>query len=290
MRKVLIVTVLGGLFLFLLAAAAIPATLEARVYSVFPVGESGGPGSVTYTQPLRLLMFRNPTPAPGAETVLLHRVAQGQTLYGIARSYGIPLSRLLAANNLRSSVIYPGQILRVPLPGKTPASPNPPAPVPQTPAPPPAPAPAVPVSPAPPPPPAPVTPTTPGVLKAAEARLLELVNQERARAGVPPLTLHTRLSEVARLKSEDMARHHYFAHQSPTYGSPFEMMRSFGIRYIMAGENLALSGSADRAHSALMNSPAHRGNILNARYTHIGIGMAAGSRGQYYTQMFIQAR
>ncbi len=120
--------------------------------------------------------------------------------------------------------------------------------------------------------------------------MLELVNQERASAGVPPLALHQKLSEVARMKSDDMAKLNYFAHQSPTYGSPFEMMRSFGISYTMAGENLALAGSVDRAHSALMNSSGHRANILNANYTHIGIGMVQGSRGQYYTQMFIRAR
>ena len=120
--------------------------------------------------------------------------------------------------------------------------------------------------------------------------MLELVNHERARAGAPPLALHGELSEVARLKSQDMVQNNYFAHQSPTYGSPFEMMRAFGISYRMAGENLALAGSVDRAHSALMNSSGHRANILNARYTHIGIGMVQGSRGQYYTQMFIQVR
>lgn len=120
--------------------------------------------------------------------------------------------------------------------------------------------------------------------------MLDLVNQERARAGVPPLTLHTELSKVARLKSQDMVDNNYFAHQSPTYGSPFEMMRSFGISYTRAGENLALAPTVDRAHTALMNSSGHRANILNAGYTHIGIGMVQGSRGQYYTQMFIQTR
>jgi uncharacterized YkwD family protein len=120
--------------------------------------------------------------------------------------------------------------------------------------------------------------------------MLELVNQERAKAGVPALQAHQKLTEVARLKSADMVKLNYFAHQSPTYGSPFDMMRSFGISYTMAGENLAMAASVDRAHTALMNSSGHRANILNANYTHLGIGMVQGSRNHYYTQMFIRAR
>ncbi|HHX77640.1 MAG TPA: hypothetical protein GX697_04760, partial [Firmicutes bacterium] len=125
-------------------------------------------------------------------------------------------------------------------------------------------------------------------LKAEEARMLELVNRERTAAGLQPLILHPHLSEVARLKSADMVAQNYFSHQSPTYGSPFDMMRSFGISYRLAGENIALAPSVDRAHNALMNSSGHRKNILNPDYAYIGIGMAEGPRGQYFTQMFIR--
>ncbi len=118
--------------------------------------------------------------------------------------------------------------------------------------------------------------------------MLELVNQERAAAGVPPLSLQPQLAEVARIKSADMVAQNYFSHQSPTYGSPFDMMRYFGISYRLAGENIALAPNVDMAHSALMNSSGHRKNILNPDYTYIGIGMAEGSRGQYFTQMFIR--
>jgi uncharacterized YkwD family protein len=120
-----------------------------------------------------------------------------------------------------------------------------------------------------PPAPAPTPPSPAFSLKAEEARMLDLVNQERAKAGVPALQAHQKLTEVARLKSADMVKLNYFAHQSPTYGSPFDMMRSFGISYTMAGENLAMAASVDRAHTALMNSSGHRANILNANYTHI---------------------
>jgi len=69
----------------------------------------------------------------------------------------------------------------------------------------------------------------------------------------------------------------YFAHDSPTYGSPFEMMKQFGITYRYAAENLALHPSVESAHQGLMNSPGHRANILNPNLTEIGIGIIPNS-------------
>ena len=84
-----------------------------------------------------------------------------------------------------------------------------------------------------------------------------------------------------------MVDNHYFAHQSPTYGSPFEMMRNFGVTYRMAGENPAAAFSVQSAHQALMNSPGHKANILNANYTHVGIGIVPGNTYPVMvTQMF----
>lgn len=141
--------------------------------------------------------------------------------------------------------------------------------------------------PAPPPVPQPPPPAVPE-LSALEQRLLELVNAERQAAGVAPLIADPAITRVARLKSEDMVRLGYFAHQSPTYGSPFEMMRQFGIDYRLAGENLAHASSIESAHRALMQSPGHRANILNPRFTHVGIGIASGSSlGLKITQMFV---
>ena len=121
-------------------------------------------------------------------------------------------------------------------------------------------------------------------LSAEEQKMIQLVNQERQKAGVSPLTIDPELSRVARIKSQDMKDNGYFSHTSPTYGSPFDMMKSFGITYRTAGENIALNSSVEGAHTSLMNSEGHRENILNSSFTHIGIGIVDG---RYYTQMFI---
>ena len=121
-------------------------------------------------------------------------------------------------------------------------------------------------------------------LSAEEQKMIQLVNQERQKAGVSPLTIDPELSRVARIKSQDMKDNGYFSHTSPTYGSPFDMMKSFGITYRTAGENIALNSSVEGAHTSLMNSEGHRENIMNSSFTHIGIGIVDG---RYYTQMFI---
>ncbi len=121
-----------------------------------------------------------------------------------------------------------------------------------------------------------------------EAKMLELVNAERTSRGLRPLTVDFRLVELARKKSQDMIDKNYFAHNSPTYGSPFDMMKSAGIEYRLAGENLAGAPEVATAHKALMNSEGHRRNILNPGFTKIGIGVAKGGPyGMMFTQMFI---
>ena len=118
--------------------------------------------------------------------------------------------------------------------------------------------------------------------------MLKLVNAERTSRGLAALQIHDGLVKLARLKSQDMLTHNYFAHQSPTYGSPFDMMRQGGVSFRYAGENLAGSPTVERAHTNLMNSPGHRANILNPNFTHIGIGVLEGGMyGNMFTQMFI---
>lgn len=118
--------------------------------------------------------------------------------------------------------------------------------------------------------------------------MVDLVNQERAKAGLAPLKVDLTLVRLARLKSQDMIDKNYFDHNSPTYGSPFDMMRNAGITYRYAGENLAGNQSVEAAHNALMNSPGHRANILKPEYTDIGIGIVQGGPyGLMITQMFI---
>ena len=121
---------------------------------------------------------------------------------------------------------------------------------------------------------------------AFENRVLELVNEERAKNGLSALQMDESVREVARVKSSDMSKNNYFSHTSPTYGTPFEMLKSYGISYKSAGENIAQgSTSPEAVVNGWMNSSGHRANILNANYTHIGIGYEAD--GNYWTQMFI---
>ena len=118
-----------------------------------------------------------------------------------------------------------------------------------------------------------------------ENRVAELVNAERAKYGLKPLTLSKTLSDGARMKSKDMHDNRYFSHTSPTYGSPFDMMRSLGITYRTAGENIAKGfASPEAVVKAWMNSKGHRANILSTSYTEIGVGYIAD--GGYYTQWF----
>lgn len=122
-------------------------------------------------------------------------------------------------------------------------------------------------------------------LTADEELMVDLVNAERSKNGLDPLQVEPALVQTARQKARDMIENNYFGHDSPTYGSPFEMMQEAGIKYRYAGENLAGALSAAQAHRALMASPGHRANILNPQFTHLGIGIVEGSP---YGQMFVQ--
>ncbi|MGC4377952.1 CAP domain-containing protein [Fictibacillus sp. Mic-4] len=125
-------------------------------------------------------------------------------------------------------------------------------------------------------------------LTADEKQMFDLVNKERQKAGVKPLEIDMRLVKTARLKSKDMIDKNYFDHNSPTYGSPFDMMKKFGISYNTAGENIAGNQTVQAAHTALMNSQGHRENILNPSYTKVGIGIVdGGPYGKMFTQQFI---
>lgn len=127
-------------------------------------------------------------------------------------------------------------------------------------------------------------------IKRIEQEVIRLTNIERQKYGLPPLKYNWQLSRVARYKSEDMRDRGYFSHNSPTYGSPFDMMRAFNIRYSAAGENIAKGQrSAQEVVNAWMRSSGHRANILNKSFTEIGVGYAIDSRGiRYWTQMFIR--
>lgn len=215
----------------------------------------------------------------------------------IATQYGIDLGRL-NFNDVTFNCPAFGDIGTVTKPSfGTPATPA--TPVPATPAKPvPAkPVPATPVKPVPAKPvpakPVPATPAKPSTgntntgspsLGAFQSQVIDLVNQERAKAGLPAVKNDTLLTKVATEKARDMDVNNYFSHTSPTYGSPFDMMRQFGVTYSYAGENIA-SGqrTPQEVMTAWMNSSGHRANILNSNFTKIGVGYVNGE----WVQMFI---
>jgi uncharacterized YkwD family protein len=129
--------------------------------------------------------------------------------------------------------------------------------------------------------------TTPAQgLSQFEQQVVDLTNAERKKNGLPPLTADTSLSQIARKKSDDMQANNYFSHNSPTYGSPFDMIRDFGVTYKTAGENIAKGQTTpQQVVNGWMNSEGHRKNILSSKFTHIGVGFNDG--GKYWTQMFI---
>lgn len=176
--------------------------------------------------------------------VVKHTVIKGESMWKIAVKYQVGLSEIIAANDQvkNPALIYPGQILNIPLQDT-------------------------------------------GV-RSYEEEVIRLTNQKRAQNGLPALKANWELSRIARYKSQDMHDKNYFSHTSPTYGSPFDMMKKFGISYSSAGENIAKGQSTPaQVVEAWMNSPGHRANILNRSYTEIGVGYV--SDGKYWTQMFI---
>jgi uncharacterized YkwD family protein len=108
-------------------------------------------------------------------------------------------------------------------------------------------------------------------------QVFNLVNQERSNAGLNTLTNNSALESMALVKAKDMYNNNYFDHNSPSYGSPFNMMKSFGIQYTYAGENIAKGQrSPQEVMTSWMNSPGHRQNILNPNFTKIGVAYYNG--------------
>lgn len=125
-------------------------------------------------------------------------------------------------------------------------------------------------------------------VKGIEEQVADLVNKERASRNLPTLKYNWEVSRVARTKSEDMQKNNYFNHTSPTYGSPFEMLKKFNIKYSTAGENIAKGQTtAEKVMTSWMNSEGHRANILSPNFTEIGVGYSKGST-IYWTQLFIK--
>ncbi|PKR78183.1 transporter [Halalkalibacillus sediminis] len=121
-----------------------------------------------------------------------------------------------------------------------------------------------------------------------EKQVVTLVNQVRKEHGLDPLQQSQRVGGVARDKSIDMAEHNYFSHQSPNYGSPFDMLEAYGISYRAAGENIAMGqGSPEQVMDSWMNSEGHRKNILSENFNQLGVGFIKEDGQTYWTQIFI---
>lgn len=121
-----------------------------------------------------------------------------------------------------------------------------------------------------------------------ETEVFNLINKQRASNGLSALKVNNEVQRVARIKAQDMVNNNYFSHTSPTYGSPFDMLKSFKISYNTAGENIAGNSSNSGAVNAWMNSSGHKANILNSSFNYTGIGVVSSPKyGKVYVQMFV---
>ncbi len=130
--------------------------------------------------------------------------------------------------------------------------------------------------------------TNNSTLSSDELEVFNLINQQRASNGLAALKIDNEVQNVAKIKAKDMVQNNYFSHDSPIYGTPFNMLNSFKVSYKSAGENIAGNSSNKAAVTAWMNSSGHRANILNSSYNYTGIGVVSSKTyGKIYVQMFI---
>jgi len=120
-----------------------------------------------------------------------------------------------------------------------------------------------------------------------EEKLFRLINEVRKQNGLAPLVLSNTLSKAANDKAADMVENNYFSHNSPVYGTPFEMMKMYGVNFSLAAENIAGNQSAAGAAFSWTNSEEHLANILNSDYTATGIGVCVSPvYGKIFVQLF----
>ena len=118
--------------------------------------------------------------------------------------------------------------------------------------------------------------------------VLDLINKARSKANVTPLQVNDLLASTAQAKANDMVENNYFSHESPSYGSPFEMMQNAGITYKTAGENIAGNSSVENAVNSWLASDTHKQNILSNAYNYVGIGITkSDTYGYVIVVMFI---
>lgn len=121
-----------------------------------------------------------------------------------------------------------------------------------------------------------------------EKEVFNLINEQRKNNGLKELKVDEELQTVARIKAEDMVNNNYFSHNSPIYGTPFQMLNSFKISYTTAAENIAANSSNTGAVNSWMNSSGHKSNILNGNYNYTGIGVVSSTKyGKVFVQLFV---
>lgn len=119
----------------------------------------------------------------------------------------------------------------------------------------------------------------------SESAMFSLINEERKKNGVGQLTWRAELVPIARAHAEDMWKRGYFSHYSPEGKGVGDRLTDSGVRFLIAGENLALAPTLSTAHNGLINSEGHRANILEPRFTQVGIGVIDNG---IYGKMFVQ--
>lgn len=185
----------------------------------------------------------------GTVSAASYTVTGNDTMWTISKRHMISLNSLIQANPqvANPNIIWPGMVLNVPNTGSS----------------------------------SKVQQGTATATSTYASQVVTLVNKERTKAGLKPLASDSSLSAMALVKAKDMYNNNYFDHTSPTYGSPFKMMKSFGIRYTYAGENIAMGQrTPQEVMTAWMNSPGHRQNILSPNFTKIGVA--------YYNKEWVQ--
>lgn len=238
------------------------------LFNISVQAEAHDDSQVTITQHVNATQAANAIQHFAKPPFDYYKVSAHDTLYYIGKRYGVSLPTLFRLNpGIDPYRLQPGQIIKL-----RNTSAQPPATTQPTPA-------------------RPSKPTIPQntapTATQFEQQVFHLVNEERAKAGLSPLRWDNELAAMAKDKAIDMYVNNYFDHISPTYGSPFEMMTSYGISYSYAGENIA-RGQRTPAEvmNAWMNSPGHRANILNANFDAIGVAYYNGE----WVQVFIRAK
>lgn len=122
-----------------------------------------------------------------------------------------------------------------------------------------------------------------------EQKMLNLLNQDRARNGLSALPLDSQLSAIARAKSQEMMVKGYFAHESPTWGKAASMLTAFGYAYNGVGENIAHHATVEKAEAAFLSSSAHRIIMMGSQWKKVGIGVCTDQNGYVYvTELFVR--